>query len=87
MRAMLHYKQGAYHLAALQWAEAGACFKASHAVYFCDGRRSLAPSMAINAALCYTLAADEGAAGATPRRGGEAEARGRESLHASPRPF
>jgi len=63
MRAMLHYKQGAYHLAALQWAEAGACFKASHAVYFSAGRRSLAPSMAINAALCYTLAADEGAAG------------------------
>jgi len=61
LKAMLMYKKAIYHLAALQWDEAGEAFETSQAIYKAAGRRSLGPAMAVSAAHCYCIARKGGA--------------------------
>ena len=56
------WKQALYHLTAMEWAEAGAQFRASLAVYEKVGRRSMVPYVAMQAATCFLTAADAAAA-------------------------
>lgn len=55
----LHYKRGVYQLTDLQFAKSGRSFEASIEVYVKVGRRSMVPFMAMYAALCYLVVADQ----------------------------
>ena len=58
LNAVVAYKRAVYHLAALQWLEAGAAFEESLNVYRAAGRRSMGPAMAVGALLALLLGGD-----------------------------
>ena len=62
LTAMLTYKKAVYHLAALEWLEAGRAFRRAQTIYKTAGRRSLGPSMAVYAAHCFCLDGGDGCA-------------------------
>mmetsp|Transcript_8809 Transcript_8809/g.16447 ORF Transcript_8809/g.16447 Transcript_8809/m.16447 type:complete len:722 (+) Transcript_8809:287-2452(+) len=55
----LNYKRGVYELTDLQFANAARYFETSLEVYIRVGRRSMVPFMAMYAALCYQVVAED----------------------------